>query len=165
MKTKLINRILGFSRDRDEFQYQEIYRILGNTGMWLWCISMVYMFVRLFFINYQQASPSIDYFFILVLNLTYAGVITIRLRVSKVDIEEIYSYQDYMIIKKKIKWQAVFMGITWGLQMFTLMGLFDFLYTGTYTYGFIHLTIWLCGGALFGTFMYFSGKSKLTIVE
>lgn len=158
---KLFNRILGFKTNRDEYQKEVIFNIIGETSIILWCISMVYMFIRLLVISYV----SFDLIFIAILNTLFALVLTIRLRVSGSDIEEIYSTTEFNQIKRKLKYQGVFMGVYWGLFMFLVMGFIDFLDETVFNLSFFDFLIWQIGGAAFGLLMYLLSLSKLKIVK
>ncbi|MGX1724965.1 hypothetical protein [Bacillus haynesii] len=79
MKNQVLNRFIGAVDDRDEYQRYEIYKELAFSGVLLWYLSMLLMFISLIIDTIQNtlsfATPSL-----FMINMIYGAMIIIKMR-------------------------------------------------------------------------------------
>ncbi|WP_106768750.1 hypothetical protein [Paenibacillus faecalis] len=161
MKNQILNRFIGVIDERDEYQLQEIYKELAYSGILLWGLSVLVMFVSLIIdtIN-NELSFSTPALFII--NMIYATMVTARLRKKQLDATDCVSMDEYIEKKNLLKKSAVFAGIQWGLSMIILMEfIFPYLSTGEINVRWWSLFIWTLVGMISGVIFYRFLKSKL----
>ncbi|MFB9973352.1 DUF3278 domain-containing protein [Allobacillus sp. SKP2-8] len=161
MKNKLFNRFIGVIDERDEYQQQEIHKELAFSGMILWILTMLLMGVSLVIdtIHNQLSFVSIS---LLIINMTYALYVIIKLRKGHVDETDCASIEEYEEKKNQLKKSSSIAAIMWGFFMLiTMEYLFPYLATGEIDISLFGIIIWIAAAVFFGTAIYLLSKSKL----
>lgn len=161
MKNKVLNRFIGAMDDRDEYQLSEIYKELAFSGIVLWYLTTLLMFISLI-IDTIQNTLSFGTIALLILNMTYAILTVIKLRRKQLDDTDCASIEEYEEKKKQLKKAMSLAGVQWGLFMLVFMEYVSpYLSTGEINVEWWNIVIWLLGGVGFGLSMYWFSKSKL----
>ncbi|SET74291.1 Protein of unknown function [Salinibacillus kushneri] len=161
MREKLLNHFIGAVDNRDEYQQHEIYKELAFSGILLWYLSMLLMFVSLI-LDTIHNQFSLMTLLLFIINMVYATLIMTRLRKRQLDETDCASIEEYRDKRKRIKKSSILAGIQWGLFMFFIMQyLFPYLSTGEIVVNWVQTVIWGIGGILYGTLLYQISKSKL----
>lgn len=163
MKNKLLTSFIGSIDDRDEYQQQEIYKELALSGMLLWSLSMLIMFISLI-IDTMNHTLSFSTSALLIINMIFAVTISFKLRKKHLDSTDCASLEEYQQKKKQLKKASTFAGVLWGVSMLILMQyVFPYLSTGEIDISWQNVLIWGAGGIFFGLISYRFSKSKLQI--
>ncbi|MFC1283878.1 DUF3278 domain-containing protein [Bacillus paralicheniformis] len=161
MKNQILNRFIGAVDDRDEYQRYEIYKELAFSGVLLWYLSMLLMFISLIIDTIQNtlsfATPSL-----FMINMIYGAMIIIKMRKKHLDETDCASIEEYEEKKKRLKKTSFLAGFQWGLSMLVFMEYVSpYLSTGEINVSWWNILIWVLGGIFFGMTMYWFSKSKL----
>ncbi|GIO17553.1 hypothetical protein J18TS1_06530 [Oceanobacillus oncorhynchi subsp. incaldanensis] len=163
MKNKLLTSFIGTIDNRDEYQQQEIYKELALSGMLLWTISMLVMFVNLI-IDTMHQTLSFSTTALFIINMFYAVTISARLRKKHLDNTDCASLEEYQQKKKQLKKSSTFAGFFWGFFMLAMMQyVFPYLSTGETNASWQSVLIWGAAGIFLGLGLYWFSKSKLLI--
>ncbi|MFD3448849.1 DUF3278 domain-containing protein [Microbacteriaceae bacterium 4G12] len=165
MKTKwkehMYNRFIGALSERDEYQKQEINKELAFSGMMLWYLSMLAMFVMLI-IDTIHNTISVGTILIFLINMVYAGYLMGKIEKKKLNDTECTTEEEYLEKKKLLQKQSSKAGVLWGFQMFILMSyIFPYLRSGKVSISLFDVIIWSCGGIFFGGAIYVVGLFNL----
>lgn len=161
MKNQILNRFIGVMDDRDEYQLFEIHKQLAFSGILLWYLSMILMFISLV-IDTTQNTLSFSTPALLIINMVYAVMTLIRLRKKQLDETDCASIEEYEEKKKQLKKTSFIIGIQWGLFMIVFMGYVSpYLSTGEIDVSLPVILTYALGGIFFGGTMYWFSKSKL----
>jgi len=163
MKNKLLTTFIGTIDNRDEYQQQEIYKELALSGMLLWTLSMLVMFINLI-IDTMHQTLSFSTTALLIINMVYAVTISARVRKKHLDSTDCASLEEYQQKKKQLKKSSTIAGVFWGIFMLIMMQyVFPYLATGEIDVGWQHVLLWGAAGIFFGLALYWFSKSKLLI--
>lgn len=161
MKNKMLNRLIGVTDDRDEYQLQEIYKELSFSGALMFYLSMALMFICLLVDTFKN-TLSIGTTGLLIVNMIYASKVFFRIHKKELDSLECTSEEEYREKIKKLRKGGFQAGLYWGSLMFILNAyILPYLASGLIELTWSNFIIWLCGGIFFGVTMYFIGKSKV----
>ncbi|WP_228409480.1 DUF3278 domain-containing protein [Radiobacillus deserti] len=161
MKNKILNRFVGVVDDRDEYQRSEIYKELAFSGILLWYLTMILMFISLIIDTIQHtlsfATPAL-----FIINMAYAMMTVIKIRRKHLDETDCASEEEYEEKKKQLKKTSTLAGAQWGLFMLIFMEYVSpYLSTGEIDVSWWNVIIWIGGGVFFGMSLYLFSKSKL----
>ncbi|QXE02422.1 DUF3278 domain-containing protein [Terribacillus sp. DMT04] len=160
MKNKILNHFVGVMDDRDEYQQQEIHKELAFSGILLWCLSILVMFVALV-VDTVKDSVSFTTVCLFIINMVYAGLMTTRIRKKSLDETDCVTEEEYEERKARLKKSATFMGIFWGGAMLVTMDyIFPFFSNEEVDISWGSIA-WVIGGIFFGMTMYSFSKMKL----
>ena len=161
MKNQILNRFIGVIDNRDEYQTQEIYKELAFSGMLLWGLTMLLMFISLV-IDTIKNEVSFITLALLIVNLVYSSLLMVRLNRKQLDNSDCATIEEYNAKKSRLKRACTIAGIQWGLFMVILMEyIFPFLSKEAIQLSWINILIWFAGGLFFGIVMYAISKAKL----
>jgi Protein of unknown function (DUF3278) len=161
VKNQILNRFIGVLDDRDEYQLFEIHKQLAFSGILLWYLSMILMFISLVIDTIQNtlsfATPSL-----FIINMVYAVMTLIRLRKQHLDETDCATIEEYEEKKKQLKKTSYIIGFQWGLFMVVFMEYVSpYLSTGEIDVSWSGILIYALGGIFFGMTLYLFSKSKL----
>ncbi|MCZ0702960.1 dolichol kinase [Natronobacillus azotifigens] len=160
MKNKILNRFIGVFDDRDEYQRNQIYEELAFSGILLWFLTTLLMVIS-FVMDVFQNSLSFATIALIIINMVYAIIITIRLRKKRLDETDCASLEEYEEKKRHLKKASFFAG---GLYAFFMLVFMEYAlpYLSDRQIGDrLGILTWLFTGLIFGMTMYFTKKSKL----
>ena len=161
MNNKLLNRFIGNLDDRDEYQKQEIYKELAFWGVLLWTSTMLLMFAS-FIADTIRNSLSFITIALLIINMLYAGILTIRLRKNHLDETDCATMEEYEIKKRRLRKSSLLAGSVFGiLLIFFNLYLFPYLSSGTIEFSLFTLSVSVITAIGYGMAMYYVAKSKL----
>jgi len=161
MNNKLLNRFIGNLDDRDEYQKQEIYKELAFWGVLLWTSTMLLMFAS-FIADTIRNSLSFITIALLIINMLYAGILTIRLRKNHLDETDCSTMEEYEIKKRRLRKSSLLAGSVFGiLLIFFNLYLFPYLSSGTIEFSLFTLSVSVITAIGYGIAMYYVAKSKL----
>lgn len=161
MKNKFLKYFINTVDDRDEYQLREIYKELAFSGILLWYLTLLIMFISLIIdtINNTLNFSTIALFLLVII---YSVNIVLRLRKKRLDDTDCASLEEYKYKKGKLRKKSTIAGITWGIFMFIMMQyIFPFLSYGSINVNWWDVLIWGVAGLAFGTIIYWSSVSKL----
>jgi len=161
MRDKLLNRFIGVMDDRDEYQQQEIFKVLSFSGMLLWVMTLTLMMVCLIAdaINDELSVGTVG---LLIINMVYASYTLIQLRRKQLDGMDCETEEEYLLKKKRLRKSSTFAGLQWGILMFIMMQyILPYINEGTLDVSWTTFIIWMVAGILFGLFTYWLSKSRL----
>ncbi|MCG2353485.1 DUF3278 domain-containing protein [Staphylococcus epidermidis] len=161
MKNKFLKYFINTVDDRDEYQLREIYKELAFSGILLWYLTLLVMFISLIIdtINNTLNFSTIALFLLV---MVYSINIVLKLRKKRLDDTDCASLEEYKDKKEKLKKKSTIAGITWGVFMFIMMQyIFLFLSYGSIDVSWWDVLIWGIAGLAFGTIIYWSSVSKL----
>lgn len=161
MKEQIINRFIGVIDNRDEYQKQEIFKELAFSGIILYFFTIILM-VGSFVIDTINNEISLITPALIILNIAYAGFITMRLNKKQLDVTDCVTPEEYELKKSKLKKSSTFAGLQWGLSMLLLMEyIFPLIGREKITFSWIQVIPWCLGGVAFGVCIYAFSNSKL----
>ncbi|RCW63078.1 hypothetical protein [Saliterribacillus persicus] len=161
MKNQVLNRFIGVVDDRDEYQRYEIYKQLAYSGILLWYLSMLLMFINLIIDTIQNtlsfATPSL-----FIINMGYAIMAIVKIRKKDLDEIDCASTEEYIEKKKALKKASSLAGFQFGLFMLIFIEFVSpYLVAGEIDVRWWNILIWIFSGLFFGIIMYWFSKSKL----
>ncbi|MES5849433.1 MULTISPECIES: DUF3278 domain-containing protein [unclassified Bacillus cereus group] len=158
---KLYKHFIGAIDERDEYQKQEINKELAFSGMILWYLNMIAMFIMLI-VDTINNTMSIGTIITFIINMIYAGYLIRNIEKKKLNDTECTTKEEYLEKKKKLKKQSLKAGIYFSFQMFILMCyIFPYLSSGTISISLFDIIIWSGGGIFFGVSIYLVALSNL----
>ncbi|MFA9560157.1 hypothetical protein ACERII_22840 [Evansella sp. AB-rgal1] len=161
MKNNILNSFIGVVDDRDEYQRHEIYKELAYSGIVLWHLTMLLMFVSLIIDTIQKTS-SFATLALFIINMIYAIMTIIKLGKKNLDETDCASIEEYEEKKKQLKKMSIIGGFQWGLFMiFLLEYVLPYLRNGVLDVSWFNVVVWSIGGMFFGLITYWFSRSKL----
>lgn len=161
MKNKFLKYFINTVNDRDEYQLREIYKELAFSGILLWYLTLLIMFISLI-IDTVNNTLNFSTIALFLLVMVYSINIVLRLRKKRLDDTDCASLEEYKDKKEKLKKKSTIAGITWAVFMFIMMQyIFPFLSYGSIDVSWWGVLIWGIAGLAFGTIIYWSSVSKL----
>lgn len=161
MKNKFFKRFIGTIEDRDEYQLKEIYKELAFSGILLWYLTLLLMFISLIVDTIHNTLNFLT-IALLIVNMIYAINVTSNLRKKRLDDTDCVNIEEYKDKKKQLKKSSTIAGIMWGIFMLVSMQyLLPFLSYGTIDISWSKVLIWVIGGLAFSTIIYWSSVSKI----
>lgn len=156
--SKLMSTFVGLEMEDDEYQRQMGFEILTNAFNYIFILLCSLMLISLFWdIMHQTISVGTILFFII---LQVSSIILLnKSRKNQAAITEVYSDEEYNEEIHKLRKSSIKIGLYWGTTMYITMEIIFKLAAGEkFEFSFFNLIIWILGGALFGTMMYYASK-------
>lgn len=161
MKNKFVKRFIGTIEDRDEYQLKEIYKELAFSGILLWYLTLLLMFISLII---DTVNNTLNFLTIALLfvNLIYTINITSNLRKNRLSDTDCVTIEEYKNKKKQLKKSSTIAGIMWGIFMLVFMQyLLPFLSYGSIDISWFKVLLWVIAALVFGTIIYWNSVSKI----
>jgi predicted membrane protein len=161
MKHKFLQYFIGAADNRDEYQLREIYKTLAFSGIFLWYLTLLLMFISLI-IDTVHNTLNFSTIALFVLTMVYAINVVLKLRKERLDDTDCASLDEYKVKKRHIKKKSIFTGVLWGVFMLVMMQyIFPYLSDGSIDINWWSVLIWCLAGLAFGTIIYWNSVSKL----
>lgn len=102
MKNKFLKYFINTVDDRDEYQLREIYKELAFSGILLWYLTLLIMFISLI-IDTVNNTLNFSTIALFLLVMVYSINIVLRLRKKRLDDTDCASFEEYKDKKEKLK--------------------------------------------------------------
>lgn len=99
MKNKFLKYFINTVNDRDEYQLREIYKELAFSGILLWYLTLLIMFISLI-IDTVNNTLNFSTIVLFLLVMVYSINIVLRLRKKRLDDTDCASLEEYKDKKK-----------------------------------------------------------------
>ncbi|MEN1968429.1 DUF3278 domain-containing protein [Lentibacillus sp. N15] len=161
MRNKILKRFIGAIDDRDEYQLQEIHKELAFSGILLWGLTLILMFISLVIDTIHNTLTFITPA-LLIVNMVYAIKVVSKLRKKNLDDIDCATMEEYKEKKKGLKKSSTIAGVAWGITMLIFMQyIFPYLSVGEIDVSWWNVLIWAFAGVFFGIATYWLSRSKL----
>ena len=159
--SKFMSSFVGLEMEDDEYQRQMGFEILTNAFNYLFILLSSLMLVSLVWdVMHLTISVGTILFFII---LQASSIILLnKSRKNQAAVTEVYSDEEYKEEIHKLRKSSIKIGLYWGTSMYITMEIIFKVVAGEkFEFSFFDLIIWILGGALFGTMMYYTSKLKV----
>jgi hypothetical protein len=150
-KKRMIERATGITEinKRDEYQVQEITKELAVSGIGLWYLSMIAMFIMLI-IDIANNTFSVHPFVLLFINMIYAGYTMLSINVNNLMDMECATEEEYIQKKRMLRKSAVKSGTFVALGVILLSGfIFPYLESNEPSLSLLDILLDIGSGVLF----------------
>ncbi|MCO4648519.1 hypothetical protein DJZ09_01909 [Streptococcus infantarius subsp. infantarius] len=166
LRIKIIRRFYGIEGDYDEYKEKEVNRIGNNAFMGLWWYFLVANFIACIFVFKYPVQTlwvyiGINLFVSVFVVCTYLMIASQKSKLNDVEVEKM----DFQTAKKKVLRSGILAGLYFGISMYFLGALINWVSENETVVSYIHtprnLIISIFQAIFFGGFMYAIGRSRI----